>query len=253
MGSISQKPLHIAILINTFPSPLQLHTITSFSNILKAVSPSAKVTFFDPIEKQSYPDLSDKYDAVILSGGTTDINGDNPWVLKMLKFLRRVCSEEGGQTKIIGICWGHQALNMALGGTVKMMGEEGPEIGVTTIPLTPLGQNFFPFTTITTTSSSLKPVLNMHEFHRRIVAVPALHMQPLAENHQIFLRSDNRILTFQGHPEMTTELAKMILENASEYTEGMDGGALKELKKKMEKESDGVEIWRRVVEWIGKA
>lgn len=129
----------IAVLINTSAStPFSRSVRTSFtktasqaihdSNNLQsdALDPTADIHFYDPIIAQSYPDPS-YYDLIILSGGTADVRDPEPWVEKMLAFIRYL-AENFPEKKMVGICWGHQAICAALGGTVRAM--EQPEVGV---------------------------------------------------------------------------------------------------------------------------
>ncbi|KAG5757067.1 hypothetical protein H9Q72_000474 [Fusarium xylarioides] len=81
--------------------------------------PDIEISIFDPIGKQEYPNLdNDKYDAIILSGGTTEHDSTIPWVDKMQRFVRDTVVAHPDQT-LIGICWGQQAVHKALGGVVK--------------------------------------------------------------------------------------------------------------------------------------
>lgn len=137
-GAQSTKGPRIAIL-NNIPSAL-VTTPTGNDSFIAALStacPSAHLDFFDPIDAQEYPaDCGADYDLIILSGGTADINAPEPWVLKMLDFVRecvRRRAETGGKgaPKMMGFCWGHQAVHVALGGRMEMRSdEEGPEVSL---------------------------------------------------------------------------------------------------------------------------
>lgn len=114
--------LRIAILVNTLQKKPQ--TGDSFVKIISAVAPESVVDFYDPVDDKSYPDV-ETYDLVILSGGTANINAPDPWVLQELEFIRTTVASSN--VKLVGICWGHQAINVALGGKLVVM-EEGPEV-----------------------------------------------------------------------------------------------------------------------------
>lgn len=112
------QPLKIAILQNDDKSEGYWEDFRkAFVNVINAVEPDAQITYFDPIERQAYPELSDNYDLIILSGGNAEHNGNVPWVLKMQAFIRAVAQNRPLQ-KLVGICWGHQAIHKSLGGTV---------------------------------------------------------------------------------------------------------------------------------------
>jgi GMP synthase-like glutamine amidotransferase len=113
------KVLHVAVLMNGYPSPYSSSATDSFASAIRAASPAAQIDFYDPIEKQVYPDQA-RYDLLVLSGGTEDPSGDRSWVRKMQAFLRRTVASQPA-LKIVGVCWGHQTLCVAFGGTVGAM------------------------------------------------------------------------------------------------------------------------------------
>jgi len=66
------------------------------------------------------------------------------------------------------------------------------------------------------------------------------------------LSETGRILTFQGHPEMSVELARALIESESVYTKGLSEMEKRKLRDGAEGVHDGVAVWRRVLEWVGE-
>ena len=167
--------------------------------------------------------------------------GSQPWVLKMQEFLRST-ARAWPEKKIVGICWGHQTICVSFGGTVGDQ-EGGAEIGVTPILLTREGKEMLPF--------AEGGNLMIHEYHKREIKVPAKGFVALAEGNQMFMNERKTIWTFQGHPEMNEGLAKSLLADTPAYM-GVNGEEKEDFSRKMEKRHDGVEIWKRILQWVGQ-
>jgi len=268
MGSISfPKSMKIAIFINTDEAPYILLFKSAYTIIFTILSPTSTITFYLP-PSHSLPSPAElsSYDLLIIGGGTYVVDEDTPWVVKELEFIKRTIADYPN-LKIVAICFGHQKLCQVFGGEmgwnkcgkaeVCLPSSLSPhecsvrfqrrlltiiQLGITNLPLTPAGTNFFPFTS----TSSLK----LHELHRMEITTPAPGFVELAVNNQICLSENGSILTFQGHPEMSVELAKRLMESESLYTKGLSVEELKGLKEGASGLHDGMSVWRRILEWV---
>ena len=114
MGSSSAT--QIAILINTDESPYIQLFKESFRNIFIGLSPSPMVTFYTPPVTQIFPDPSN-YDLLIIGGGTYVVDETTPWVVSELEFLKTTVRNYPN-LKFVGICFGHQKISQAFGGSL---------------------------------------------------------------------------------------------------------------------------------------
>lgn len=116
MGSV--EILKVAVLINTPPENTNfwLNTRESWKEAIASVCPTAIVDLYDPVVERKFPNASE-YDLIVLSGGKADASSSEPWVLGVLDYVKTT-AQEFPRTKILGICWGHQAVSRALGGKV---------------------------------------------------------------------------------------------------------------------------------------
>ena len=61
-----------------------------------------------------WPDAA-AFDAAIITGSAAGVYETDPWIGDLLDWIR----EAKGRTRLIGICFGHQAMAQALGGRVE--------------------------------------------------------------------------------------------------------------------------------------
>lgn len=126
------------------------------------------------------------------------------------------------------------------------------QLAVMELPLTDRGAKFF-----NKTSQGASATLQMHEFHQRYISTIPSGFTELAKNCQILLSDDNRILTFQGHPEMTSEMMSLLLLSPTSKESGYvnfeqdsDGSLRGKLMDRAAADHDGLDIMQSVVRWV---
>lgn len=121
----SKQPTRILLLKNYLPTSPVDHAMTeSFRSNITALVPDSQIDIRCTASGEAIPDPA-AYELVILSGGPVNLlEDDQPqWVLEVLGLIRQV-AESGSSTKLLGICWGHQAVHLALGGQLDWIGEK---------------------------------------------------------------------------------------------------------------------------------
>ncbi|CAO1612775.1 unnamed protein product [Sympodiomycopsis kandeliae] len=105
---------------------------------------------FDIVNAQHYPSdgqLNDGlWDAVVITGSASSVTAheSNPWMQKLFTFIQSLVVDHP-LVRLMGICWGHQAIAQALGGEVEE-NEKGWELGVYDLELNEQGQEVWGFT-----------------------------------------------------------------------------------------------------------
>ncbi|KAL2020014.1 hypothetical protein VTK56DRAFT_8917 [Thermocarpiscus australiensis] len=241
MNSKHDRPLHIAILLNSYRSPFITEIRDSYIRSIRAVSHDSVLSFFYPAEQaDDFPD-PDVFDLIVIGGSNSDPRKKHQWILRVHEFILDVVANYP-RKKLCGICWGHQTICLLFGAEVVDM--ETPELGVTEAKLTAAGRRFF-------SRRSGDGVLLLQQHHRREVGTPPKGFFELLAGNQSFLSHSNTILTFQGHPEKDAQCARLRVRDATRWfgVDAADRMALAHYEKAMEKQHDGVEIWGRVLEW----
>lgn len=142
------------------------------------------------------------FDRIVLSGSKTSAMEDGPWIARLHDFIRRSVNEN---KPFLGVCFGHQALARALGGSQTVRKAAEPEYGWTAIRLnekSELTQNiprdFYSF------SAHYEEVSSLPKGMRRLASSAACQIQACQlETKPVF--------GIQFHPEKDAEEAKKIL------------------------------------------
>ena len=118
------------LIIKTFPTEGKLPSkiLASYRSHIFTAHPNASIEICAAATGDA---LSDPYhyDLIIITGGTFDLltRAPEPWVLNIMEMVRTVAESQTGTPKLLGICWGHQVIQKALGGQLGAL-VEGPRV-----------------------------------------------------------------------------------------------------------------------------
>jgi GMP synthase (glutamine-hydrolysing) len=135
-------------------------------------------------------------DAFVISGSRASVYWNEPWIDETRQWVQAAIDDG---LPALGICWGHQLLADALGGTVEAMGEH--ELGYRTVRHT--GADIFDgvpseFTVFTTHSDAVTELPDGAEL--------------IAENdHGIHGFKHGRVHGIQAHPEYDPQTAESVV------------------------------------------
>lgn len=101
-----------------------------------------ELSTYDVVDAQEYPavDSLQSLDAILISGSRYNAFEDEPWILKLLDFVKTMLDQKG--LPLLGVCFGHQIIARAKGAKVGRS-DKGWEVSVTPVELTERGQDIF--------------------------------------------------------------------------------------------------------------
>ncbi|KAM0320644.1 hypothetical protein ACHAPQ_009868 [Fusarium lateritium] len=212
--------------------------IDRISTLIHHSNPDAEITLHAPIQGDELPDIN-SHDLIIFTGGPFNLLSEDkpPWVTGTLEFIKAATAGPA-KPKILGICWGQQAIALALGGSLEKS-KRGHCVGVEDITLNSDGDLFFK-----------RESLNIHKNHEISVADIGPHLACLAPNNEILLSKDKRVLTFQGHPEMDADLSRLFVatEDVTSVSRVELGAGLKPI----DAPHDGEQIFATIMKWASE-
>lgn len=210
--------MHLAILMtNTDESAFaQAHPKDGekFTHLVHLVRPTWQLTSFNVKDGVFPPDIS-AFDGVIVTGSPASVHDADPWVGRLQDLIRSIYA---ARIPMFGACYGHQAIAMALGGTV------GPN---------PAGWVFG-----LTQSTLTEPPEWMAGLPRSFAQYGA-HIEAvthLPERARVLSTSDactitgfhigTRVYTTQNHPEMAADfIAALVAEYHDKLPDGVGEAA----------------------------
>ncbi|HEY0112628.1 MAG TPA: type 1 glutamine amidotransferase [Allosphingosinicella sp.] len=90
----------------------------------RLLGPGFSTRVYD-VEAGELPERADAHGAYLITGSPAGVYEPLPWIAPLLDFIR----EAKGKSKLVGVCFGHQAMAEALGGKVEKS-ERGWGVGL---------------------------------------------------------------------------------------------------------------------------
>jgi len=152
-----------------------------------------------------YPSDLDAYDFYVTTGSKAGAYEDEPWIRQLIAFVREL--NEAGK-KLIGICFGHQAMAVALYGRVERS-SKGWGVGIANnrIVAAPKWMR------------DKREELNIIVSHRdQVVELPP-NAQVIAESDfcpNFVVQWNDHFLSIQGHPEWNKGYSRALINERSD-------------------------------------
>ena len=156
-----------------------------------------EVVAFDAVNGE-VPDEPSQADAWLTTGSRSSVNDDEQWIRDLEDFVRKVAAEE---TPFVGICFGHQLIAKALGGSVAKS-DRGWGVGVQEVVVSPelgLGDSYRVLSSYQDQVATLPPggeVLGWND-HCPVSVMGV----------------GSTILGIQGHPEFEPAYSEALMES----------------------------------------
>lgn len=158
------------------------------------------------VKDAEFPEDIRDYDGFIVTGSPASVHGDDPWIADLFALLRNIVA---AKTPMFGACFGHQAIALALGGSVGRnpegwvhgLAQVESVVELPFLPETP--KNFGTY------ASHIEQVLKLPAGAAVVARGPGCEIGGYALGRHVF--------TTQYHPEMTDEFIADLVEETVDY------------------------------------
>lgn len=166
-----------------------------------SVEEQLEIEAFD-VRNGEYPENIYDWNLFITTGSKAGVNDNEVWITNLIEFVQQL---DVAQKKLVGICFGHQIIALARGGSVEKSGK-GWGIGIASnrILIQPewMGKE--------------QPELNLIVSHQDQVSLLPEGAKVIAESDfcpYFMVQWDNHFLSVQGHPEWTRPYSKALIND----------------------------------------
>lgn len=175
-----------------------------FTTLVHLVRPDWRVEVFN-VKDGVFPDDITDFDGVMITGSPSSVRSGAAWIDRLLQLVR---DAHAAQVPMFGACFGHQAIALALGGTI------GPNPGGWVHGLTRNTMVHRP-----DWARGLPDVVRLYGSHTEQVTTLPEGAKPLSTSEGCPVSSfaiGNSIYTTQHHPEMTRHFITALTEEMAD-------------------------------------
>jgi len=201
---MKNKDIRVAIIDNSIDHTIYdpVHHWTQFLNV--------KQSSFRAKESDFPKDIRNKFTHIILTGSEASIMDRSPWVLDEIEWVKEAVSY---QIPLLGSCYGHQMIALALEGPDCVRRSSFPEIGWIPIEISKknalLGKKgcFYSYTI------HFDEVIGLGDGYDIFASTDLCSIHA-------YQKKNSSVWGIQSHPEITPEEGKKLLKNLIEQGRG---------------------------------
>jgi GMP synthase-like glutamine amidotransferase len=189
-----------------------------------------------PVKDGVFPDHASDFDGYIITGSPVSVNENSKWIKQLFGFIREL---EAKKIPTFGACFGHQAIAMALGGTVEKS-DRGWGLGATD-----------------TEFNDFAPWMQPQQKEMTLFAAHEDQVTKLPKGAVVLGGSDfcpygsyrigAHIFTTEYHPEMTPEFVSALLD---ELESGLDSKTINASRQSLSTAAEGPAFAQWIVNFL---
>ncbi|MGQ2991101.1 MAG: glutamine amidotransferase-related protein [Brevundimonas sp.] len=196
----------VAILETGTPPPDLRDSFDDYPARFRALLGESVATVRFDVQAGRLPDDPAEFQGAIVTGSAAGVYDDLPWIAPLLDWLRNA----RGKTRLVGICFGHQALAQAFGGHVEKS-DRGWGVGLHRYDVSGHEPWMYPRAPAVSIAVSHQDQVVVRPPDARVIA--ACDFTPYAAlAYDDPTGGDNGAVSFQCHPEFQPEYAAALVE-----------------------------------------
>lgn len=156
------------------------------------------------VDHGTFPEDISAYDGFVITGSRHSVYEKIPWIEQLLELVREIHRRA---IRLVGVCFGHQAIALALGGKVEL-NPKGWDIGLIELSLTEAARGLPSFREAPSPTGIL--VSHMDTVTR--LPEGAVHLAFSRRTEYEMYTLGDSVLSLQGHPEYDREVIEEIIE-----------------------------------------